>query len=412
MKKILVYTDAFRGNIIPTLGISEKLHQMGAHIHYIGVPDVTEIISGTSFPSTSIFGDYYPKGSKYESGKINADVIRTIIDGGLDELIQDFNPSAIIFTAYNPIEAATFYLKYGIKTFLVYCHFPVDNDFSKTSFTEKVKEWSINMLMDDANLESTNLLINYLIGQGYVMNSLNDVLSVFENFYNVVPASKEFLIENAVVNGNDMYVGPCIPEQNIFHLHYDMDKLKSELSEQKRSGKRMVYCSLGSWAEQIDKEKAQRITQTLIDSFQQESMADYILNISAGNLFEDYKSQTSDTIRIHQWLPQMTMLQHSDLAIIHGGMGGVKECIMQEIPMVVIPLGLDQFENADRVAIHQLGVKIEAHSINKIAIISSLNKLQNDTGIKDSLSKMKSSFEKASEGDAWSKFNIETLTTK
>ncbi|WP_345987703.1 glycosyltransferase [Chryseobacterium sp. Chry.R1] len=405
MKKILVYTDAFRGNIIPTLGISEKLHQMGAHVHYIGVPDVTEIISGTSFPSTSIFGDYYPKGSKYESGKINADVIRTIIDGGLDELMQDFNPSAILFTAYNPIEAATFYLKYKIKTFLVYCHFPVDNDFSKTSFTEKVKEWSINMLMDDANLESTNLLINYLIDKGYAMNSLNDVLCVFENFYNVVPASKEFLIENAVVNGNDMYVGPCIPEQNIFHLHYDMDNLENEISKQKKSGKKLVYCSLGSWAEQIDNEKAQYITQTLIDSFRQESMEDYILNISVGNLFDNYKSQASDSIRIHQWLPQVAMLQHSDLAIIHGGMGGVKECIMHEIPMAVIPLGLDQFENADRVAAHQLGIKIETHSINNSGIISVINKLQNDTIIKDSLSKMKSSFEKASQDDAWTKFN-------
>ncbi|BEV02809.1 glycosyltransferase [Chryseobacterium gambrini] len=412
MKKILIYTDAFRGNIIPTLGISEKLHQMGVHVHYMGIPDVTEIISDTSFPSTTIFGDYYPKGSQYIAGKINANIIRSIINGGLDELIYELNPTAIIFTAYNPIEAATFYLKYKLKTFLLYCHFPIDNDFSKISFTEKIKEWSINMLMDDANLESTNILINFLIDQGYAINSLNDIMAIFENFNNIIPASKDFLTENAIISENDMYVGSCIPEYNIFHLHYDMDKLDSELSEQKKSGKMIIYCSLGSWADQIDKEKAQQITQTLINSFRQESMKDYILNISVGNLFEDYQSHASDTIRIHQWLPQMAMLKHSDMAIIHGGMGGVKECIMNEIPMIVIPLGLDQFENADRIAAHQLGVKIDAYALNDIEITSIINRLQNNTEIKNNLFKMKSSFEKASESDAWTKFNPQTLTTK
>lgn len=400
MKRVLVYTDPFRGNIIPTLGISEKLHQKGIHIHYIGVPDVTEIISGTSFPCTTIFEDYYPKKSTYISGKINADVIRAIINGELDQLIHEQDPAAIIFTAYNPVEAAVFHLKYKLKTYLLYCHFPVDNDFSKNSLTDKVKEWSINMLMDDNNLEATHLLINFLIDQGYTMNSLNDVLSVFENFYNLVPASENFLIEDAVVNENDIYIGPCIPEQNIFHTHYDIEALKNELSAQKQSEKIIVYCSLGSWADQIDKEKAQKIMQTVIDSFRHESMQNHILNISVGNLFEEYKSQESDTIRIHRWLPQMTMLEYSDLAIIHGGMGGVKECIMNETPMIVIPLGLDQFENADRVTAHRLGIKMEAAALKNEEIISTIKKLQNNTEIQQSLFKMKSDFEKASENNA------------
>ncbi len=412
MKKVLVYTDPFRGNIIPTLGISEKLRQKGIHVHYIGVPDVTEIISGTSFPFTTVFEDYYPKNSTYLSGKINADVIRTIINGELNGLISKLNPSAIIFTAYNPIEAATFYLKYKIKTFLLYCHFPVDNDLSKKSLTDKIKEWSINMLMDDSNLEATNLLIDLIISQGYTMNSLNDMLSVFENFYNVVPASEDFLIEDASIKENDFYIGACIPEQNIFHSDYDIQKLENELFEQRKSKKTIVYCSLDSWAEQIDKEKTQKILQMVIGSFQQEAMKNHILNISVGNLFEDYKSHESDTIRIHKWLPQMTMLEYSDLAIIHGGMGGVKECIMNEIPMIVIPLGLDQFENADRIVIHKLGIKMDVSALNNHEIIFTIKQLQNDTEIKDGLSKMKSSFEKASENDMWINLNNEKLTTK
>ncbi|WP_157859443.1 glycosyltransferase [Chryseobacterium angstadtii] len=397
MKKFLVYSDPFKGNIIPTLGISEKLAQMGHEVHYIGVPDVTDSISKTSFSYTTVFEEYYPRGIKHEAGKINARVITSIINGDFDELMKNHNPSAIIFTAYNPIEAVTFYLRYKIKTGLVYCHFPIGNDFSKNSFTDKVKEWSADMLMKDVNVEAVNILIDFLIQQGFKITSLKDVLSVFDGFYNLMTSSKDFLKEDAVERNNDLYIGPCIPEQDIFDSYYDTSALKKELSEQKEAGKKILYCSLGSWADEIDKEKTQMIISTILQTMQHDLLENYVLYISVGNLYDNYVHYNSDKIAVHRWLPQMAFLKQTEIAILHGGMGGIKESIMNGTPMIVFPLGLDQFENANRVEANGLGAKITAHSLNVETLASKINEIQNNKDIKLNLIKMKTSFEQASQ---------------
>jgi MGT family glycosyltransferase len=397
MKKILIYTDPFKGNVIPTLGIGEKLVKMGLDIHYIGVPDVTEIISGTPFSHTTVFEEYYPKGTRHEAGKINPKVITSIIRGDFDELMEKNNPSSIIFTAYNPVEAVAFYLKYKIKTFLVYCHFPINNDFSKASFTDKVKEWCASMLMDDVNLEAANILINFLMEQGYRITSLKDMLSVYEQFYNIMISSKDFLTEDSVlVRDNDLYTGPCIPEHGIFDHYYDTQKLEEEIIEKKDLGKRMIYCSLGSWADQIDKEKSQAIIESIIRGMQHHSMENHVLYISVGNLYDDYISYNSPKVAVHRWLPQMTFLKHAEAAVLHGGMGGIQESVLNETPMIVIPLGLDQFENADRVEANGLGFRIDAETLRTEDIISRINEIQDNKDIKLNLIKMKFSFELAS----------------
>ncbi|WP_131401727.1 glycosyltransferase [Chryseobacterium sp. JM1] len=396
MKKILMYSDPFKGNIIPTLGISEKLVQMGHEVHYIGIPDATDSISKTSFSYTTVFEEHYPRGIKHEPGKINAHVISSIIKGDFDELMRKHDPAAIVFTAYNPIEAVTFHLRYKVKIVLVYCHFPIGNDFSKNSFTDKVKEWSADMLMKDINVEAVNILIDFLIEQGYKITSLQDVLSVFDDFHNLMTSSKDFLIENAVERDNDLYIGPCIPEQDIFDAYYDTSALEKELLEKHETGKKIMFCSLGSWADEIDKEKTQQIITTLIEAMQHDLLENYVLYISVGNLYDNYARYSSDKIAVHQWLPQMAFLKQAEIAILHGGMGGIKESIMTGTPMIIFPLGLDQFENADRVEAHGLGAKISAHSLNAEHIVSKINEIQNNKDIKMNLIKMKTSFEQAS----------------
>ncbi|WP_172283458.1 glycosyltransferase [Chryseobacterium sp. LAM-KRS1] len=401
MKEILIFTDPFKGNIIPTIGIGEQLTEMGNNIHYIGVPDVTDNIAKTSFSYTTIFEEYYPRGMKHESGKVDVNVIASIIKGDFDEFMKDHNPSAIIFTAYNPIEAITFYIKYQIKTFLVYCHFPMGNDFSKNSFTDKVKEWSVDMLMKNNNIEAANILIDFLIKQGYKITSLRDLISIFDHFQNLMTSSKDFLIEEATERDNDFYIGPCIPQQDIFGSHYDTSGFKKDILKKRETGRNIIYCSLGSWADQIDKNKAQTIIDTVINAMEQSLLENYVIYISAGNLYENYANYSSDRVIIHKWLPQVTILEYTDIAILHGGMGGIKECVMNEIPMIVIPLGLDQFENADRIEKNGLGAKINAHSLNMKDLASIINETQNDKNMRLNLTKMKSSFEQASKNTSY-----------
>ena len=54
--------------------------------------------------------------------------------------------------------------------------------------------------------------------------------------------------------------------------------------------------------------------------------------------------------------PQLAILARAAAAIVHGGLGTIKECIWFEVPMLVVPGDHDQPGNAARVAYHGLGI--------------------------------------------------------
>ncbi|MEM9967721.1 MAG: nucleotide disphospho-sugar-binding domain-containing protein [Pseudomonadota bacterium] len=60
-------------------------------------------------------------------------------------------------------------------------------------------------------------------------------------------------------------------------------------------------------------------------------------------------------VRIVTWAPQLEMLEHADLAILHGGTAGVMEAVAAHTPMLIYPHELDQAGNASRVVFHHLG---------------------------------------------------------
>jgi MGT family glycosyltransferase len=55
------------------------------------------------------------------------------------------------------------------------------------------------------------------------------------------------------------------------------------------------------------------------------------------------------TLRIFAHVPQVALLEHVDVVVTHGGNNTVQECLAAGRPMLVIPFGGDQLENARRV---------------------------------------------------------------
>ncbi|MCP4004699.1 MAG: glycosyltransferase [bacterium] len=53
-------------------------------------------------------------------------------------------------------------------------------------------------------------------------------------------------------------------------------------------------------------------------------------------------------IRIENYIPQWSLLPHCDLVVCHGGSGSVMGALAHGLPSLLIPLGADQAENADR----------------------------------------------------------------
>ncbi|EXU63857.1 glycosyl transferase [Streptomyces sp. PRh5] len=59
-------------------------------------------------------------------------------------------------------------------------------------------------------------------------------------------------------------------------------------------------------------------------------------------------------IEVHNWVPQLAILERADAFITHAGMGGSNEGLYTGCPMIAVPQGAEQAMNADRLV--ELGV--------------------------------------------------------
>ena len=73
----------------------------------------------------------------------------------------------------------------------------------------------------------------------------------------------------------------------------------------------------------------------------------------------DFSKELRNT-NIFEFLPQLDILQFSDLMITHGGLSSVKECMDAKVKMLVVPINtkIDQPGNAARVEANGLGKRV------------------------------------------------------
>jgi MGT family glycosyltransferase len=86
----------------------------------------------------------------------------------------------------------------------------------------------------------------------------------------------------------------------------------------------------------------------VIDAF---SGSDALVVITAGRTESVARIGTvPDNIIVRAFVPQADLLAHADLYVGHGGFGSITDAALAEVPMIVTPLGGDQFFNAYRLA--------------------------------------------------------------
>ena len=58
-----------------------------------------------------------------------------------------------------------------------------------------------------------------------------------------------------------------------------------------------------------------------------------------------------------RWLPQLEVLRHSDVAVVHGGINTLDECVLYGVPMLVYcGFETDMAGNTSRVVHHGIGI--------------------------------------------------------
>ncbi|MCA6430931.1 MAG: hypothetical protein IM613_15975, partial [Cytophagales bacterium] len=76
-------------------------------------------------------------------------------------------------------------------------------------------------------------------------------------------------------------------------------------------------------------------------------------------------------------------------AVIHGGFGTIKECIALGVPMVIVPLGRDQFINASIVESCGAGIIVNLSTPScELRMSSALDQVMNDPSYREKIVKL------------------------
>lgn len=87
-----------------------------------------------------------------------------------------------------------------------------------------------------------------------------------------------------------------------------------------------------------------------------------------------------DNVFIGKWLPQDGILAHENvkLFISHCGLGSVAEAKYHGVPVVAMPIGIDQIMNADKIVIEGWAEKVDFSTLNEDDLMAAIQKVLQD----------------------------------
>jgi MGT family glycosyltransferase len=136
---------------------------------------------------------------------------------------------------------------------------------------------------------------------------------------------------------------------------------------------RLIYLSLGSLGS-ADVALMQRLIDIL-------GRTDHRIIVSMGPQHDLLR--LADNMAGAEFLPQPAILPQVDLVVTHGGNNTVTECFHNGLPMIVLPLFWDQYDNAQRVAETGFGVELDTYRFEDRELTDAIQGLLADRALRD-----------------------------
>ena len=144
------------------------------------------------------------------------------------------------------------------------------------------------------------------------------------------------------------------------------------------SGCSLVYLSLGTFG-CADTVLMQRIIDVL-------SSTQHRFIVSKGPLGHELK--LPDSMIGESRLPQPKVIPLVDLVITHGGNNTVTEALHFGKPMILLPIFLDQQDNAQRMHEVNFGLRIDTYKFSDQELLAAVDTLLNDNELRDRMARL------------------------
>lgn len=225
----------------------------------------------------------------------------------------------------------------------------------------------------------------------------NKFIKAFNNVPELLLLPLEFEFSPIIKKSYQHYLGLCQRENRIdTELDSTFEDKWQHILDKKQEGKKIIYCSFGTFFDIADPRLLDfiNIAVNAIAGF-----SDIFLVFSVNKyVIEAIQSQNKElnNVLFFSKVPQLKVLGIADLFITHGGLGGIKESISYQVPMLVYPLDLnyDQSGNALKVEHHGIGLRGNFRYEQIPYMRAKINKLLKDKSYKNKIEELNSNISK------------------
>jgi len=351
--------DSTEGHIYPTFGLAHSLRNAGHSITYLSVPANERMIGRQGFEVSAILHDPMPPG---------------IIQGGLDTFFDRSKPDLLVINIFLLAEALILHYRYKIWPVILTPYLPFPGSPMTHQCTGSIGEKKASEAVQ---------IVEYL--QSFGKRSTDDILRPVSRFPELVLCPRELETNPLPGKRNSYYIQPSI--------HSDLSSESELRSAGLPEHKKILYASLGSNAGTYENKMRVRFYKTIINTIVKLEIPNIHLVMAVGRGFDTtILGDLPGNVTVVDWAPQVAVLKTATLAIIHGGLGSIKECIYCGVPMIAIPMGYDQYQNGEMIRTLRLGITRRTEEITGEILLSDIRHILEDQKIKENIGKMQQLF--------------------
>ncbi|KEK25025.1 macrolide family glycosyltransferase [Bacillus gaemokensis] len=369
MAKVLVIHFPGEGHINPTLAVISELIQRGEKVVSYCIEDYRNKIeaAGAEF---RVYENFLPQiniMSRINQGNSPLEMLSKMIEATdriVSDILEEIKKEQYDYMIYDNHFAVGYILANVLQLPKISSctTFAFNNDISFHDNTEPRK-------ID----ESSPLYQSCVVGMkkweekyGIRCNSLFDIMN-HPGDITIVYTSKQYQPYSHIFDESFKFVGPSIATRNDVGS-FPMEDLKK---------KQVILISMGTIFNQQPE-----LYEKCFEAFQ-DIDATVVLVVGKKINISQFE-ETPANFKIYNYVPQLEILQHTDVFITHGGMNSSSEALYYGVPLVVIPVTGDQPFVAKRVEELRAGIQLNRTKLTAEMLREAVEKVLEDKSFKES----------------------------
>src|SRR5262245_31764159 len=409
MSRVTIWPDIYKqqGHWLPCINLAKSLKDAGYQtVDFMGIPDTQSIVQPYGFTFNTILSNIYPAGYSLENKLEPVDQrwkpahLMPIVRGALDNVFRPASPPApagIIGGYFTALETLMISRKYGIPFVIITTFLRHPEDLPSLHAKTKL------LYMPKAVSQA---LIDGIVGPASAGMSIDEFVSPLDaaNRPEIIPCPKDFdfgaptdpdwvhrptttYVEPMILRTPIPPASPVIPDPTVIP-----------------PGFRLIYATSGSQVQDYEF-RARIFFKNMISMMQTSGMDTTYLVLAVGSkLFTqlnlEYGVGTQNptlppNVKLFDWVSQLDIVKVADAVFMHGGLATIKESIWEQVPIVIVPLGKDQRDNALRIKRTGVGVATEVADLEPLDLRKLLTQATSSTWIRQNISRLRGIFQTA-----------------